>query len=72
MNHNRDFGATSIGATMLAIVARIDTEVLQWPGGSLIALSLVIYAAIAVLLKSRVDGLRRHGLAGDAGQGMAV
>jgi hypothetical protein len=72
MNHNRDFGATSIGATMLAIVARIDTEVLQWPGGSLIASSLVINAAIAVLSKSRVDGFRCHGLAGDAGQGMAV
>jgi hypothetical protein len=66
MKSARAPGATSIGGTMLAIVARVDTEVLQWPGGSLIALSLVVYAAIAVLFKSPVAQARCHGVPGVA------
>ena len=35
--------------TILTIVTRVDPEVLLWPGGSVIALLLGIYATIAVL-----------------------
>ena len=46
MKNARAPSATWIGGTMLAIVARVDTDVLQWPGGGVIALSLMLYAVI--------------------------
>jgi hypothetical protein len=72
MKSAREPVATWIGGTTLAMIARIDTEVLQWPGGSFIALSLVMYAAIAVLFRAQLDRLRCHCAPGGAGQGMAV
>ena len=49
MKNLLESAATCTSGTILAIVANIDPEVLQWPGGSVVAMLLCIYATIAVV-----------------------
>jgi len=50
--------ATWTSVTMLSIVANFDPEVLQWPGGSVVAMLLAIYATIAAVFAGPLGGLR--------------
>jgi hypothetical protein len=38
-------GVTRLGATIQHVSAHVDVEVLSWPGGSLIAVFLLLYAS---------------------------
>jgi hypothetical protein len=65
-------GATRTSGTILAIVANFDPEVLQWPGGSVVAMLLCIYATIAVVFGGQSKGLAYGVLSGSVGNGTAL
>ena len=39
-------GVTRLGDTIQQVSAHVDVEVLSWPGGSLIAVLLLLYATV--------------------------
>jgi hypothetical protein len=47
MRHLLESAATWVSGTVLSIGAKFDPEVLQWPGGSVLAMLFCIYATIA-------------------------
>jgi hypothetical protein len=53
MNHRIEKWATWIVARIQNVGATVDPEVLQWPGGSLIAMFLLIYSTAAAMASAR-------------------
>jgi hypothetical protein len=58
--------------TILAIVAHVDPEVLQWPGGSVVAMLLSTYATIAVVFAGQGKWLACAGRSGGGRSGTAL
>ena len=65
-------GATWTRGTILEIVANVDPEVLQWPGGSVFAMLLAVYATIAIVLEGQAKWLGYGARPGSVGKGMAL
>jgi hypothetical protein len=49
MKNLLESAATWTAGMILASVANLDPEVLQWPGGSVLAMLLSMYATVAVV-----------------------
>lgn len=52
MKHCIEIWATWIVAKIQNVVATVDPEILQWPGGSVIAMSLLMYSTVAAAVAS--------------------
>jgi len=72
MKNLLESGATWSSGTILAIVANFDPEVLQWPGGSVVAMLLCLYATIAVVFGGQSKGLAYGVLSGSLGNETVV
>ena len=59
--------ATWTGGMILPIIAKLNPEVLQSPGGSVIAMLLAMYPTVTVVFAGRCKWLACAGLAGNGG-----
>ena len=72
MNRLLESRATWTRAAMLVVVANVDAEILQWPGGSVLTLVLGVFALIAVAVEFVLRRAWRPALASDGSSAVSA